>query len=53
MDDYTKYEATWELRMQCKDSTDAEFADMLSRLGVPDASSLVREARRMAYQRLI
>ena len=48
-----KYEAVWELRVACKDHTDHEFAALLTRMGVADADTLVREARLMAYQHLI
>lgn len=41
--------ATWTMRTAFRSSTDAEFADMLSTLGVPNANEQVKAARHWAY----
>jgi hypothetical protein len=48
-----RHRATWELRQAAtdgRDYTDAEFAELLVRVGVPDAAEQLHAARRFIYR---
>ena len=48
-----KHRATWELRQAVNDGrnyTDAEFAELLTRVGVPDAAEQLKAARFFIYR---